>query len=978
MKRVRLLLLGGVALLVLALGAVAVAFNSTFQTWLARKALAAQPGMNGTLGALAAGLNRVELADVRIESQGAVLTLPALEADLPLVPAGLNKNVQIRRLVAHGWTLDLTHARNAGVEPRPVVAAAAAGPIIQGAFARLHLPVDLSVGELDLAGVVVLPAVPNHPAARVSVTVRGGGLAVSQEGHFTIDIAGTSEDGTFNLHSEFAATMDTPRSFGRLAVASDAAVRGPRFPQGVKLNSRIDAQRTPAGETYHLALADGDKTLADVQADYTAVGSRVAGRWKVNLHDTDLAPFALGREFPVFTATGEGGFETDATFAEIHATGRLDGSADKLSVLRSELAAVGAIKVSADFDVLQHGDSFRVERLNAILSGAQPVLTVHALQSFEFNARTAGLSVADPAQDLLWLSLQGVPLAWARPFLSELALSGDGLRGEIAASARNGGLTLRSKSPLALSHLGVSRAGAPLLKDVDVSASLSADYAPKGWQISVPDFTARCGGATLAALDLKAGQLAGKDQPLKAAGHWSANLPALLAQPVAAGPVQLADGTAQGELTASIGPEAQQFQLRAVLANLVTLAKETLPTVTADLRVDLDRAGKVTFSAPLLFERAGRKSDLALAGTLTHAAAGLTVDARLTGDSVVVEDVQLIAAPLASSLSKTPPPSAPPAVADTVPFWHGVSGQVALALKKIVYASQFQVNDITGVIRVGEGALRLEGVHAGFGADSDLKLNTGITFTSAAPAPYALTADIALLNFDAAPAFRALDPTKPPTIEGRINLASRLSGGGKNLADLAARVRGEMELTSKGGLFRALNSDIAGKVEKTKSTVAALGGVLSAVTGRQSFDNLGNKAQILTDITKSLAEIPFDQLSVSAARDDSLNVLLKDFTLISPEVRLGGGGRITYAEGVPLLAQTLNVELNLAARGRLGDLMKRAGLLDTKQDALGYTAFMMPLKIGGTLAHTDTTELRNAILNSALEKSGLFDALLGK
>ena len=52
--------------------------------------------------------------------------------------------------------------------------------------------------------------------------------------------------------------------------------------------------------------------------------------------------------------------------------------------------------------------------------------------------------------------------------------------------------------------------------------------------------------------------------------------------------------------------------------------------------------------------------------------------------------------------------------------------------------------------------------------------------------------------------------------------------------------------------------------------------------------------------------------------------------------------------------------------------------LETRQDSLGYAAFAVPLRIGGTLGNPDTNAIRTALLNSALERSGLLDGLLGK
>lgn len=978
MKPVRVLLIAGGVLLVVTLAAIAAAFNSGVQTWGARKALAAQPGLKATLGAVSAGLQRVTVTDLRVESGGAVLTLPALEAELPVVTAAVSRRAEVRSLRARGWTLDLTQADGTGAPSAdPQAAAVAAAPLFQGAIARIELPVGVTIDDVDLAGEVIMPGLPGHPAAHIKVTLRGGGLGVGRDGKFAFDLTGATEDGgALTLHGDIVTAMDTPRTFGRFGVTTAAAVSGPHFPQGVKLEAQLAASRTAGGESYRLTLSGQGKNLADIQSDFTSVGAKIAGHWKIDLRDTDLAPFALGRQLPAFTAAGEGSYETDASFAEVHAAGRLQVSADRLQVIRPELGAMGAVTVAADFDLLQHGDSIRVERLNATLSGAKPVLNAHALQSFEFNVRTGALSLADPAQDLLWLSLQGVPLAWIRPYTGELAVTGGDLRGEFAARAQGGGLTLRSKSPLAVSQLGIARAGTDLLRGVDVSGGIAADYAPQGWQVGVTDFSARTGGTALLSLELKAGRLAGDHQPVKATGRWSLNLPAALAQPVCGNAFQLASGNAAGDFTASVTPEAQQLQAKVALTNLVAATKEALPAISSELRADVDRAGKVTFSLPLLFERTGRKSDLLIAGTVAGSPAGLALDARLASDLVYLDDVKLLGAPAAAAAPASPAP--PASVTDPLPFWHGLSGQVSLALKQVVYTDQFQISNVTGTLRVGEGAVKLEGLQAGFGADSALKLDAGVTFTPKTPAPYALAADLSVLNFDAAPAFRAVAPAKLPTIEGRINVTSRIAGGGRNLGDLADRAHGDFELSSKAGLFRVLNADISDKVQKTQSTVAAIGSFLGSMTGKKESDNPVNKGQKLVEITKALSEIPFDQLSVTATRDPSLNLVLKDFTLISPEVRLGGTGQVSYVAGTPLLEQPLKLELTLATRGKLGDKMKGAGLLDAKADNLGYSPFIFPFRIGGTLAATDTSDLSKAFLNSLLEKPGLLDSLFGK
>jgi hypothetical protein len=205
-----------------------------------------------------------------------------------------------------------------------------------------------------------------------------------------------------------------------------------------------------------------------------------------------------------------------------------------------------------------------------------------------------------------------------------------------------------------------------------------------------------------------------------------------------------------------------------------------------------------------------------------------------------------------------------------------------------------------------------------------------------------------------------------------------MTGNGSTLADAIQAAHGDLQVTGKSGVFRALSADLTDRVQKTQSTVETIGGILGAVTGSEKYTDMANKSQILTEISSALAEIPFDQMVATAVRDEKLNIVLKDFTVISPEVRLTGGGEIRHVEGVAILAQPLNLRLNLGARGRFAGLLKRAGLLDSTQDSLGYTGFLQPIKIGGTLAATDTSELRSALLNSALERSGLLDGILGK
>jgi hypothetical protein len=130
-----------------------------------------------------------------------------------------------------------------------------------------------------------------------------------------------------------------------------------------------------------------------------------------------------------------------------------------------------------------------------------------------------------------------------------------------------------------------------------------------------------------------------------------------------------------------------------------------------------------------------------------------------------------------------------------------------------------------------------------------------------------------------------------------------------------------------------------------------------------------------SEVSKIWQAVPYDQLAVVITRDDALNAVLKDFTLISPELRLSGGGRATHVAGRPLLEEALAMELKLRARGHHGELLKYLGVLESSADELGYSACTLPVKWEGRWATPTRSELNRTLANLALEKSGASDLL---
>ena len=993
MKLLRIALIVTASLvLVLGIG-VALAFTPAVQTWAAKKFAPASPELTVTIGRVSAGLEQTRLENVRVVQPGLVLTMPSVEVDVGVLGA-IGGTVDVKRLVAKGWILDLTEpvvvpaqtspqskpSASSGAkepqQPSPQVQVSqkqATSDAFNGIFDLLKLPVDLSVDGVDFSGDVIIPE------GRAQVAIKGGDVAVGGAGKFALVLdVKTKNTETINLTGTFTARMETPRTFNSLSLVADVVAKGPQLPPaGVSLSLSLSATRPGASETYSAMVLSGNREILSAEVELPSGDAPLAGKWTLDATQADAAPFALGRPLPDFTAKGQGTFTADRMFTAIKAAGSLDATLDKLSAIQPEFAALGRLTLAAGFDVATQGDTVNLQKLDVRVAGAKPVLTVAALQVVSFNTATSAVTAADPSTDLLRITLDGLPLAWAKPFLGDLVLTGDDVRGAFTATARDGGFVLRPSAPITLTNLSVTQAGQPLVQALDVSLSAQADYSPKGFNAEVTNLSARSAGATILTLTAKAAQPAGDKQPLTATGTYEVNLPAALAQPVAAGSAALQGGVARGDFTASVA-DITTATLTLQLAQLTALDGTALPSVALTARADIDATGRIKADAPLVITQGKRRSDLTLAAVVTQTEKNTDIQAKLTSQYLHIPDLQLFAAlspAPAGPVATTPPvstpkrpapktPPAPPAPAPTEPLWAGVTGELLLSLKSVAYSKDIVVNDVEGVVKITPAALTLQNLQAALKTGGNLKAGGGLQFDAKQKQPYALKADVALTAVEPAPILRALSPGKPSPVEGKFDLTTQLSGRATDPSAFDETVVGDITLASKGGTLKALNVKTSAAVDNV-GKAAAIAGILGQLAGSESTMKYADRARAAADVTKQLGSLQFDQLNLVLARDEKNNMGIKDLSLISPIVRFAGSGTITYQPGVPLMQQPLLLSLQLAAKGKLGDDLRTLKLIDSKADTSNYAALVEKLTFDGSLQAVGTSQLSN-LINRAL------------
>jgi len=945
------------------LGLAAIVFGlaclPSVQTWAARRVLAGQPDLVGTVGRVAIGWNSVRVTDLTLERGGQKLTLPSLEAELPVLAAARGR-IDVARLVARDWTLDLAAADSAPAA-QPAASASRPAADITGLFDALRLPAGFSLREADVAGDILLSS------GRAKLTLAGGQLTTGRDGRFTFDVnhAATTGD-TIAARAELTARLSDSGVFDRLALDLVATATGAQTPDGATLHLLLTSQRAPAGgETHALRLVADKRELAAIDLDWTDAAGAPAGRWRIDLRDADLAPFTLGLALPDFTATGEGALSADTAGLRSEVSGKLILKAGRLEAIDARLAAAGELTLTSDFDLVRTARGLRARRLALELAGSSgPVLSANALQGFALEPSTGKVTAAEPGNDLARVTLTDLPSAWLQPWLPGFTLTGGPARAEWRLALRDGELAVRPVAPLTLAGVDLDRDGAPLLRGVDLSIAAGGGLGADGWRAELIELAVLSGGARVLGITAKAHQPADAALPLTVTGSYESDLRAAATQPFFPRGATVIYGRIQGDFSAAVGDE---IRVEAGLAagGLRTAERAAFPELALTLRAVRDASGAIEAELPLAVITPARRSDAMLKAT--RDVAGRTV-ASLTADTVYYEDMQAFAGLAPANEKPVTTPEGPEGDAPAEgPFWGDLNGELTLTIARLVYAPGVEMPNIELALRLGPDGLSLRDLRALVGDNGQLRAAVEIRHDATQELPYALSGGLALSGFDPGPWLRAANPGKPPVLEGEFDvLAPALSGRAADPADLVELALGQVEVMSNGGTLRALGVKVSAATSVT-SPAASILGVLGAVSGNPTALKYAEKARAGTNVARLLTDVQFDQLSLRLARDAEHNLVIKDVVFRSPLLRLEGGGSINNKPGLSLLRRPLSLELRLSARDQLATALAALKLLDAEADESGYLPMNQLIKLDGSLESVGTAQLQRLIERALLD-----------
>lgn len=980
----------------LLLAAVSVLFYSPVQTWYVNHVLSKYHQVEGSVGTVAAGFNEVEIKNLVLKRTNSVLLLPQVNLKLPVASALLKHDLHFSHIEATGWTLDLSQwtSRDFGNARRDSVglAKSALALSFQGIISELSLPLGLSIDDINLQGDVLLPPAPkSNEVIRVHVNLTGGNMQVDKDAHFVFslisDSTGTAEVplDAVSINGILDARMNTPHSFSSMSVRVDAAARGIKIPLGVSLQAVFSATEMQNAEKYIFTLNQKSKQLLNINADFARSSSQLVGRWILNASDGDIEPFILGRLIPVFNLSGQGSFITDAALRNTQLSGSIEGDINHIGYMYNALSSIGEVHVASQFDLLRSESTLRVNKLDVRVSKSKPVLELTSLQAFAFNSKTGELQVADVSKSLIGVNLNAMPLNWLKSWLGTYEVKSGELQGRCELVAGKGGLAFNSVDAVRGYSITISHHNQFILNNVDLKSPVQAIYTPQGWQLDLSD------GALLntksgISFAVKWGRLAGSEQPLKVAAHIDSSIQSWIDFSYAHGliPHISKEDEPQGRVVADLSASLGQVNISILKFNADHLVLPnqvgSLPDIQCELTLNESKEGQINFTAPVFFSDSKDRTELLFVGEGNYSDDLFHFKAQLTSDRVNPVVFGLVKGLVFKKTDETGPKLIPIIQPPRQPFWSGVNALVDFNLKEVTIAGN-PPGHISGIINCSSQELSLKHVLIGYTKSGDIQLDAKINFDQKSLRPYGLVADIKTRDWNIGSILKSADELAKPNIEGKFDLEAHVVGRGASLDELTQRLHGECTLTSKGGSFGVLATHFTPKLEKLgklDKTLSYVNSMSVALIGKKLPADLTNTVAALTTFTKTLSTLRYDQLSVTISRDDTLDTELKDFTLIAPEVRIGGIGRISELEGISLINQPLAMDFRLRARGHLAEALKVAGLLNSKKpDDLGYFPCTLPIQVAGTIAHPDLSDFQARLEKVAMERSGA-DELLGR
>ncbi len=202
---------------------------------------------------------------------------------------------------------------------------------------------------------------------------------------------------------------------------------------------------------------------------------------------------------------------------------------------------------------------------------------------------------------------------------------------------------------------------------------------------------------------------------------------------------------------------------------------------------------------------------------------------------------------------------------------------------------------------------------------------------------------------------REIDPGKTPPVEGRFDLSFSFDGVSPDLAGLPDRMVGKLVLTGRDGVIRSLKPEA--RVTRMVGVGSVAGILLADTLNRPGVAALGEVAELFKTI-------PFDEMVFALNRTPEEATELPSIRLRGPYFSMEGRGRVEPSDLAGIPNTPMELTLDLGAKPPLLRQLQILDLLGTKTDESGYRLWKEPVRLSGTFANPDTSDLWSRVIGA--------------
>ncbi len=810
----------------------------------------------------------------------------------------------------------------------------------------------LVIGRIEMNGTLLMPE-----QTEFDLSVRLVDWKPDDAGTLAVELAGRSRSAAAPV-TEGAVALEAEVKQARrggiesLAGTLRASARERGAEAAFAARGEFALDPTPAGEAYRVRLfREGiDSVLADLRAEWKRGPQRLDGELNLDVVEEAFAGIPAAAQVPTLVAGGSASFRYAPFSREGGVDLDLNATLKDLARVGADLAAFEPLRIEALASLFYDPATVRVNELRArfFQQGDVELVGAAALRPFQLSPRADDFGFGELSGELLRIRFARVPLQILETFVRNAEIRGTTLAAEGVLSAADGAVRFRTEAPFGVEGLRVRSDGMDLVDSLDARVRPALDWTGEVLAVDVPNIEVRHNGGRVFT---GSGRFSMRDPMESASGDFAltgetdlthlAGIPALGIR----GGVRTGLGRVEARGTFGEALEATGLLHIRELRPEGHSGRPYVIRLEPELAVSEER---IRVASPVLFTGPASESagTLRFEGTPPANGGFLRFDAALDLDAFDLDDWQ----PLLALVPEGPEPPPVTDEPDAEPFFAALDGTAVATIGQL-QAGETNFRDLRAELRVTDGlhaTVRVGGVSG----ESPIVLNADLRFDPEQPrTPYTLTGNLDVKAFDVTPFLRPEDPRRPPMLEGSFDVAGEFRSTSPNLDFIADRLTGDFSLrASRPGVFRPLG-------ERTGMADSA-SGLIGAITG--SVREL-RWIQIVVD---QLKEIPYQQMVFRVAREDNLDLVLRELDLVSRETRIRGQGRIQHREGADLLQMPMELPLRIHAKGALAEALREGRQLrGDEPDDLGF----LPgpeLPIRGTLANPESLFV-NLMMDSA-------------